>query len=50
LLWLDAEVMGGFEKNVRRRFYLCHVQAADDHLEIMGDIEAGQDAVNRVPV
>src|SRR5258706_2962767 len=47
---LDAEQVGGFEKDIGERFYSGHVQTADDRFKIVRDVEPREDAVDGVTV
>src|ERR1044071_10100178 len=46
----DAQVARRLQKNIRRRFDLSHVEAADDDIEKARDPKAGQNAVNGVAI
>ena len=48
--WSDAKAIGGFEKNIRRRFNPGDIRAADDSFKIVGDAQAMKDPVDGVAV
>ena len=48
--WNDAKALGGFEKNLRRRFNPGDVRAADDSFKTVGDAQAMKNAVDGIPV